>query len=116
MTNYTATNIGRFSALFNALSNPHRLQIYNLLSGCCPPESRSAIGATGSCCVGDIGELLDIAASTLSHHLKELNHAGLIDMQRDGKQIICSINTDTLDEIREYFRAQPEVDNEPETG
>lgn len=116
MSNYNAPDIDRFSAVFNALSNPHRLQIYNLLSGCCTPGTACALDSVASCCVGDIGHELDIAASTLSHHLKELSHAGLINMQREGKQIICSVNTDMLNDIRNYFLASAEVPHESKTG
>ncbi|UCB55596.1 MAG: winged helix-turn-helix transcriptional regulator [Thiotrichales bacterium] len=116
MSNYSIQNIDRFSAVFSALSNPHRLQIYTLLSGCCPPGSACNVNSIHSCCVGDLGNELDIAASTLSHHLKELSHAGLINMQREGKQIICSINNDMLDAIRQYFQVNSEVHNEPEAG
>ena len=116
MSNYESPNIDRFSAVFSALSNPHRLQIYTILSGCCGPENTCSTEATMSCCVGELGGQLDIAASTLSHHLKELSHAGLINMQRDGKQVICSINSEMLSELRRYFQNSTEVDHEPETG
>lgn len=115
MSNYNIHHIDRFSAVFNALSNPHRLQIYTLLSGCCPPGQACDLARVSSCRVGDLGSKLDIAASTLSHHLKELSHAGLINMQRDGKQVICSINKDMLEEIRHYFQPDKEVNHEPST-
>ena len=115
MSNYDTRNIDRFSAVFGALSNPHRLQIYTLLSGCCGPQSACGSDAM-SCCVGELGGQLDIAASTLSHHLKGLSHAGLIHMQRNGKQIICSINGDMLDELRQFFQHNPEVYDESQTG
>jgi len=112
MSKYSNRNIDRFSAVFNALSNPHRLQIYTILSGCCTPGTACNIDSVASCCVGDLGNELDIAASTLSHHLKELSHAGLINMQRDGKQVICSVNAAMLNDIRQYFQKTPEVRHE----
>ena len=111
--------------MFKALSNPHRLQIFNILSGCCEPDTLCSTDEMMSCCVGDLDQQLDIAASTLSHHLKELNHSGLINMRRDGKQVFCSINPETLDEIRHLFATEtagqtltstPEVAHGPETG
>lgn len=112
MSNYNNQDIDRFSAVFSALSNPHRLQIYNILSGCCSHDTTCSMDSVSSCCVGDLGNELDIAASTLSHHLKELSHAGLINMQRDGKQVLCSLNTDMLAAIRQYFQVNTEVDHE----
>jgi ArsR family transcriptional regulator, arsenate/arsenite/antimonite-responsive transcriptional repressor len=107
MSNYTSTEIDSFSTAFGALSNPHRLHIYTMLSGCCQPGDRCLIDATEPCCVGDIGRKLDIAASTLSHHLKELNRANLIEMNRDGKQIYCSVNPAMLENIRTFFNNGP---------
>lgn len=47
-------------------------------------------------CVGDLAEGLGIAPSTVSHHLKELRLAGLIFMERRGRNIRCRLNTDAL--------------------
>ena len=112
MSNYTFQDADKFSAVFSALSNPHRLQIFTILSGCCPPGTACNVNSVTSCRVGELGSELDIAASTLSHHLKELSHAGLINMQRDGKQVICSVNTEMLDAIRHYFQVSTEVSYE----
>lgn len=53
--------------------------------------------------MGDLDEQLGIASSTLSHHLKELNRSGLIQMQRRGKQVLCSVNPATLADINNLF-------------
>ena len=37
---------------------------------------------------GALGEELDLAATTLSFHLKELTNAGLVSQQRDGRNLI----------------------------
>ena len=103
MSNYQTINLDHFAGIFKALSNPHRLQIFNILTGCCEPGTQCSTDEMMSCCVGDLDSQLNIASSTLSHHLKELNHAGLIEMQRDGKQIVCSINPATLTEIINLF-------------
>ena len=103
MSNYQTINLDHFASIFKALSNPHRLQIFNILTGCCEPGTLCSTDEMMSCCVGDLDSQLNIASSTLSHHLKELNRAGLIEMQRDGKQIVCSINPATLTEIINLF-------------
>lgn len=103
MSNYQTINLDHFASIFKALSNPHRLQIFNILTGCCEPGTLCSTDEMMSCCVGDLDSQLNIASSTLSHHLKELNHAGLIEMQRDGKQIVCSINPATLAEVIDLF-------------
>lgn len=98
----SANDIQRYALLFKALSSPHRLAIYRLLTGCCPPGTECDVEAA-SRCVGDLGESLNIAASTVSHHLKELNNAGLIQMQRKGKQVMCRVDPETLEMLSGYF-------------
>ena len=103
MSNYKTIDQAYYAGLFRALSNPHRLQIFQLLSGCCAPGTACTTDEMLSCCVGELDQQLDIASSTLSHHLRELHQAGLIEMKRQGKQILCSVNPDTLARLRTVF-------------
>lgn len=103
MSNYRTIDLERHATMFKALSNPHRLQIYTILAGCCGAETFCSTDEMMSCCVGELNEQLDIASSTLSHHLKELNRSGLVHMQRDGKRIYCSINLSSMAEINKLF-------------
>ena len=81
--------------MFRALSNPNRLRLFmNLLD-----ESKLdlAKGRIHDCfLVKLLGGLGDIGAPTVSHHVKELADAGLIHTQREGKQLICSVDPDGL--------------------
>lgn len=61
-----------------ALAQPHRLRVFRLLVTAGP------LGLTP----GAITEALEIPAATLSFHLKELSHAGLISQQRQGRYLI----------------------------
>ncbi len=103
MSNYRTITLDRYAGIFKALSSTHRLQIFTMLAGCCEPGTRCSSDETMNYCVGDLSSRLNIAASTLSHHLKELHRAGLIEMQRQGKQIFCSINPSTLAEVSALF-------------
>jgi DNA-binding transcriptional ArsR family regulator len=85
--------------MFRALSNPNRLRLFlNLLD-----ESKLdlAKGRIHDCfLVKLLGGLGDIGAPTVSHHVKELADAGLIHTQREGKQLICSVDPDGLAALR----------------
>lgn len=103
MSNYKSIEPNQLIDIFKALANSHRLKIYSILTSCCSPGTHCASDEVFSCCVGDLDSQLDIAASTLSHHLKELNRAGLIHMKREGKQVFCSVNPDMMKQLQQLF-------------
>jgi len=60
-----------------ALAQSARLRVFRALIGAAPR------GMTP----GDLAAMLDLPAPTLSFHLKELAHAGLVSAERDGRNL-----------------------------
>ena len=48
---------------------------------------------------GKISELTGIAPSSLSFHLKELNHAAMVNSRQDGRFVIYTANFDTMNAL-----------------
>ena len=109
MSNYSI-DIQKRSEMFKALGNPHRLAIFQRLTSCCEPGTVCDVKDAMCFTVGEIGEDLDIAPSTISHHLKELFRAGLIETRRNGKNIECWIEPKTLEQLSGFF-ALTSIDN-----
>ncbi len=101
MSNYKT--IERQADMFKALSNTHRLVLFNRLINCCEPGTKCSTDEAIKFCVGDLGEGLDIAPSTLSHHIKELHRAGLVQMERRGKNVDCWVDPAVLTELKAFF-------------
>jgi DNA-binding transcriptional ArsR family regulator len=76
-----------------ALGNPTRLAIY---------RSLVQAGAEGSP-VGDIRDLLDMPASTLSHHIAKLVNAGLLTQQRDSRSLVCRVDNENMDRLMAFL-------------
>ncbi|MBS0012108.1 MAG: winged helix-turn-helix transcriptional regulator [Bacteroidales bacterium] len=75
-----------------AMGHPIRLYVLELLS-------------RQSCCYsGDLTDVLPIAKSTLSQHLKELRAAGLIQGEIEAPRIRYCINREKWDEARQLLR------------
>ncbi len=91
--------------MFKALSNPQRLRIFLTFCTCCAPGPCSTTDAGMGSCVVSLGEDLRLAASTVSHHIKELRQAGLIRVERRGQRIDCSISEDVVEMLQAFFAA-----------
>ncbi|MEW6533483.1 MAG: metalloregulator ArsR/SmtB family transcription factor [Thermodesulfobacteriota bacterium] len=96
MSKYRNNELQKFAEMFKALSNPHRLEIFLRLVECCPPGTKCSANGDGRQYVGQLGAELDVAASTVSHHIKELRHAGLIKIERQGKNIQCWVDQEAV--------------------
>jgi ArsR family transcriptional regulator, arsenate/arsenite/antimonite-responsive transcriptional repressor len=80
------------TAVFKALADPNRRRIFaNLMRG---PS-----------CNGWLNEQLGLAPNLLSHHLKVLREAGLIQDRRDvvdGRWVYYQVNPDTLTHLQAW--------------
>jgi DNA-binding transcriptional ArsR family regulator len=106
MSNYRKDELDAMAAAFKALSNPNRLKIFIQLLSCCPPGTACSVDETQKFCISELGQSLDVANSTLSHHIKELNRAGLIQMQRRGQHIDCWVDPESVETLRSFFDPQ----------
>jgi DNA-binding transcriptional ArsR family regulator len=79
----------RVARYAKALGHPARVAILRVLA-----ERRA-------CMCGDIVELLPIAQSTVSQHLKELKEAGLIQGEIDGARVCYCINNEEWQRAKE---------------
>jgi DNA-binding transcriptional ArsR family regulator len=77
------------AARLEALGNPTRLRIYRALV---------KAGDSGLS-VGRLQAKLDVAPSTLSHHLKSLLIVGLIHQERQSTTLICRANYDVMQSL-----------------
>jgi ArsR family transcriptional regulator len=80
-------------AALSGLAQESRLDVFRLLvvQG---PEGLSA---------GEIAERLGLANATLSFHLKELSHAGLVAARQAGRFIYYSANFTTMNGLVAYL-------------
>ncbi len=94
-------NLADAAARLEALGNPTRLSIYRLLV---------KAGEAGIP-VGRIQSHLDLAASTLSHHLKALVIVGLVTQERAGTVLICRANYPMMRDLVDFLVAECCVDS-----
>src|SRR5688572_24416017 len=99
MSKYRTTlDLKQAADLFKVLGHPHRLAILLRLCDRCG-TTRSCGEEAVAACVGELSEGLGIAASTVSHHLKELRQAGVITMERDGQHVQCCPNLEVVEQL-----------------
>lgn len=76
-----------------ALAQPSRLAIFR----------RLVVAGSPGVSVGKIGEELSLPAATLSFHLKELSHAGLIQRTQEGKFVYYSAQFKQMNELLAFL-------------
>jgi len=77
-----------------ALAQESRLTVFKLLVEAGP----------GGISAGEISEELAIPPPTLSFHLKDLSHAGLISSVREGRSIYYSVNYTGISDLLDYLK------------
>ncbi len=84
-----AMNLNQAAQAMEALGNPTRLAIFRYLV---------EAGHDGVP-VSEIQRALDVAPSTLSHHIARLVRHGLMRQDRQGRTLICTADYDAMDAL-----------------
>jgi ArsR family transcriptional regulator len=82
----TAGQAGQVAPLLKALADPVRLRLMSLV----------ASHEGGEACVCDLNGAFDLSQPTISHHLKVLHEAGLVDREKRGVWVYYRARTQAL--------------------
>jgi ArsR family transcriptional regulator, arsenate/arsenite/antimonite-responsive transcriptional repressor len=82
----------RLATIAKALGDPVRLQLVDVLRN-----------HAGKVCVCELVPLFDISQPTLSHHLKKLRDAGIVDSERRGLWAYYYVTSDALEELSAWL-------------
>ena len=77
--------------VWEALSDPTRREILKILK-------------KGELTAGEIFNYFDITKPSLSHHLSILKQAELVNSNKQGQNVIYSLNINSLSEVSDYIR------------
>ena len=80
------------AAVFKALADPTRVGIV----------SRLASGE--ACCVCDLTSAFDVSQPTVSHHLRILRDAGLVDSERHGTYAYYRLRPSAIEKLHAVFQ------------
>lgn len=86
----------RMGAVAKALGDPIRLQMIDVLRK-----------HAGEVCVCELTPLFDVSQPTVSHHLKVLREAGLVDSERRGLWAYYYVVPDALAEFAAWIAYRP---------
>jgi ArsR family transcriptional regulator len=105
MADCSTADLSQMAMMLKALSSPYRLEIFVRLASCqVEPDIDSCDGQICAC-VGSLGKNLNLATSTVSHHIKELARAGLITMKRNGQKVECQVDPVVAQLLASFFQS-----------
>jgi ArsR family transcriptional regulator len=81
-----------FASLFKAISHPVRVKMLDIIHQ-----------ANTEICVCDIEACFDLTQPTISHHLKILRDAGLIESEQRGLWVYHRIRRDTVASVQQFL-------------
>ena len=79
--------------VLKALADPVRLRLVSLI----------AANASGEACVCDLNDAFDLTQATISHHLKVLHSAGLLDREKRGVWVYYAVRSGALAAVANLF-------------
>ena len=92
--NTASLDVTRAASTFAALGSEQRLHVLRVLVRAGPE------GLT----IGELGARSGVTGSTLTHHMKILAAAGLVDQKRQGRRIICvGVDFARMQDIPRFF-------------
>lgn len=91
----TDEEAGATAAFFSALSDPARVKIVNLLATNEEPV-----------CACEFVPVLGLSQATVSHHLRKLTDAGLLDREQRGKWAFFSLNVEAAGKLAGLVRLE----------
>ena len=92
------------SRMFKALGDPVRLRLLSMIA-----SQRGADGS-GEVCVCDLLGAFDVQQSTISHHLRVLREAGLVDCQRRATWVYYWVVPTALERLSSLLQSTGERD------
>ena len=75
----------QFELIAKALADPRRMQLLEVIAG------------EEECACQKLREAFPVSKATISHHLKELVRAGLIEAHREGQFLNCEVRREVLE-------------------
>jgi ArsR family transcriptional regulator len=92
-----------YTKIFKALSNEQRLNLFLMIYKHCS-EGKKCDGTKGlEMAFSKACGCMQISKSTISHHFKELQNAGLITVKRMGQKAECCINPEAVEAIKNFL-------------
>jgi ArsR family transcriptional regulator, arsenate/arsenite/antimonite-responsive transcriptional repressor len=75
----------QFELIAKALADPRRMAVLEVIAG------------ERECACTRLREEFPVSKATISHHIKELVRAGLVEAHREGQYLSCEVRRDVLE-------------------